>query len=165
MRLPILTNDTSESGALRITDVFRMSGPWGSHACGSVAINHDDVSVTYSPLGNNYGTDIFNYTIVNTNGGRSTSTVEISIRAKPLIQIAQPEDGDHFGVSSSLTVSATASDYDGVVTNVALWMNVNSDSEQRQQHWFDLEHQRGWAVHSGRPSQKITTAFPLHPRP
>jgi len=70
----VLANDTDDNGdTLSVTSTS--NGP--SH--GSVTINDDNTTITYTPDSGYYGSDSFDYTISDGNGGEDTATVTVNV--------------------------------------------------------------------------------------
>ena len=99
----VLTNDSDPDGqSISITSV-------GSPTHGSVVINSESSSLTYTPNTNYASTDSFTYTISDASGAPSTATVTISI-----INTAPQANSDSYStpVNTPITVSPKGNDVD-----------------------------------------------------
>jgi RHS repeat-associated protein len=116
----VLTNDSPATG-LKISKITPFY-----HNLGRASISQDGTFITYAPLPNVFGQDIFYYTITNASGISDSAAVTVNIKAAPMVGVYPPYDGQQFGASSSVNVTASASAYGGSVTNIILYLNGNS---------------------------------------
>lgn len=117
--LNVLTNDTTTNSpsSLRIAQ-FSQS----QNGLGVVSMSIDAKTLIYRPNPYAYGTDVFAYSA--TDGGSTNAAfVRVRILSPPYVQITTPSDGARTNVSSILPVTVQAIDFDGVITNVALYWN------------------------------------------
>lgn len=116
--LHVLTNDSSPSG-LVITNVTRLH-----NNLGTVAISPDRTYLTYNPLPNVFGTDIFYYTVTDTNGNSDSASVTVNIVQPPTVSITNPTFEPYTAnASSTIAISASSRDWSGVITNTAIYVN------------------------------------------
>ena len=123
--IPVLDNDSDADGnGLTVISVTTPSN-------GTVVIN-DDGTVTYTPNPDFNGTDSFEYTISDGNGGTDTATVTITVNevndappAAPIVTVTQPTCENPTGtitvqVIEGLTYSINGVDYQasGVFTDL-----------------------------------------------
>ena len=120
--LCVLSNDASSSfPPLHITQVLQPH-----QNLGRVTIGHDGSYLTYTPLPHTYGTDVFAYTVTNAAGATDSAWVTVNIRARPVANIDSPQDEDHFAVGTSINLHASATDWDGQVTNISFHLNCTN---------------------------------------
>jgi len=121
VQINVLANDNANGGVLDPTSVVISGAP--SH--GGTAVNATTGVVTYTPTTSYTGTDVFHYTVANTNGNRSTATtvtVTITALGTPIaypISATTPEN-----VAVNISVNATPGtggtlDYTSVVISTA----------------------------------------------
>src|SRR5206468_6112695 len=99
--------------SLRISSVTQLHQNLGRASRG-----HDGSYISYTPFPHTCGTDRFYYTVTNSLGDSDSAWVTVNIHARPRVQINQPSDGDRRGTNTSISITGTATDYDGTVTNV-----------------------------------------------
>ncbi len=83
---------------------------------------------TYLPKTNFFGTDHFTYRATDGKGTSGVAIVTISVTPvndAPEVRIVSPTNGTFFVALANFNVSATASDLDGIVTNVNLFHGTN----------------------------------------
>jgi RHS repeat-associated protein len=117
----VLTNDLPANGSLRISRVTQLNGNYGR-----AAVSSDRAYLTYTPLPHTHGTDRFFYTITNSSGASDSAWVTVAIQAKPLMVITWPSDGDRFSTNVNIGFTCTARDYDGVITNLSLYLDTTT---------------------------------------
>ena len=100
----VLTNDTDVDGnTLTVASVTQ-------GADGVVTINPDN-TVKYTPAANFHGTDGFNYTVSDGNGGSATATVSVTISAVNDAPVANP-DAATVDEDNPVTIAVLANDTD-----------------------------------------------------
>jgi RHS repeat-associated protein len=116
----VLTNDsTTNPGQLKVFQVFPALGG----GAGEMRVAHDRSGVTYQPKRDYYGKDVFLYA---TTDGLSTNVAYVTIKVcgLPAVAITSPYDEQRTNPPvSNFTITGTALDLDGSVSNVTLLVN------------------------------------------
>ena len=104
--LTVLTNDTDADGNTLTVSGFTMP------AHGSL-VSNAGVSLTYVPAANYTGTDSFNYTISDGNGGTATATVSVTVTPVNDAPVAVADVNAFVIGATSIAVLANDTDADG----------------------------------------------------
>ena len=118
--LRVLTNDIPGTG-LKISSILQPGS-----GLGLATVSYDRTYINYSPFPNQYGTDLFFYSITNAAGALDSAAVTVNITPLPIVQINEPRSGNGAAESGGLfatTVSGDAFEYGGTITNVSLYVN------------------------------------------
>jgi RHS repeat-associated protein len=112
--LPVLTNDAAGT---RLSQIVQLD-----NSLGHAAMSYDHTYISYTPFAKSHGTERIIYSVTNASGLSDSAWVNINIRARPVVEITLPFEGDRFGTTTNVNIRGIVRDYDGVVTNVALWL-------------------------------------------
>jgi hypothetical protein len=160
--IAVLSNDTDPDGdSLLVTAVTQPAN-------GSVTINADN-TVTYTPTSNFNGSNSFTYTVSDTKGGRSTATVNVTVRAVNDIPVAA-DRAVTTSKNTAVQILLSASDPDGppltytvsegpvhgVLTGSAPNLTYTPNAEYTGTDSFTFAASDGWAASSATVS--ITVA-------
>jgi RHS repeat-associated protein len=117
VRFNVLENDQPSAG-LRISGIYDVGA-----RVAQINVGHDGTYITYSPLANAYGDDVFYYSVTNSSGQAGLAAVNVKIQALPGAWISLPFDGWRFRTNEPLTITGAAWDWDGTATNATLLVN------------------------------------------
>lgn len=133
--LNVLGNDTATgNNTLRVTQVTK---PLDSNG-GDVQIGYQGQNVVYTPNPNSFGTDIFYYTITDSQDNSDSARIVVNVRAAPVVSITSPYDAMATSAPANLVITGNAQSYSLPITNIAIYLNGTNQLSQTNATTFGV---------------------------